>query len=207
MWSISAHDNHLSFCNSCTHALTPLDWASSSFTQACTTFSHLVVEWCTKTTLSDDNLGNFTACYLPKQQPLPQSFLNILHIHETENNTTISSHTVTHSHLSFTFIYHYLSTSTIPHLLMSPHYTTHTTTENEYPKEAWTTKAQMCNHRSEPSDHQNHADGHASITWYPKTVYIKIVIVATSKVSIKETMAKLTYNHHLVYSVRFKKRN
>lgn len=40
-----------------------------------------LVEWCTKTVLSGDNLYDLTACYLLKQQPLSKSFLNALHIY------------------------------------------------------------------------------------------------------------------------------
>jgi hypothetical protein len=41
-------------------------------------YGHVVVEWSTKTMLSNVISCNLTACYLPKQQPLSKSLPNAL---------------------------------------------------------------------------------------------------------------------------------
>lgn len=58
------------------HALQPLDLVmTQQFFTNMHDWSHLVVEWCTRTTPSD-NSHDHTACYSLKQQPLSKSFQN-----------------------------------------------------------------------------------------------------------------------------------
>jgi hypothetical protein len=64
-WSISAHGNAFH------SALPPIDWITAEqFFTVKHDWSHLVVECCTETALSDDNVSDVTACYLAKQQLL-----------------------------------------------------------------------------------------------------------------------------------------
>ena len=74
-WSTSAHTN------ACHSALPLLDWImTQQFLTVMHDWGHLVVEFCTKTALSDDNLRDLTTCYLPKQQLLSKQFPNDLHV-------------------------------------------------------------------------------------------------------------------------------
>lgn len=62
------------------HTLWPLELVSmQQFFIGMQNYGHLVVEWCTKITLSNDNLHHLTACYLLKQQVMSKSLLNTLH--------------------------------------------------------------------------------------------------------------------------------